>query len=62
MSQSTLNIKQNSANYKLDPLNQQAPLFKYKYLEKTLDPAKPNPENLENYRTVTIKCLIRGCT
>ncbi|KAH9205000.1 hypothetical protein DL95DRAFT_105316 [Leptodontidium sp. 2 PMI_412] len=62
MSQSTLNIKQNSVDFKLEPLNQQAPLFKYKYLEKTLDPAKPNPEKLENYRTVTIKCLVKGCT
>ncbi|KAH6711911.1 hypothetical protein BKA61DRAFT_578337 [Leptodontidium sp. MPI-SDFR-AT-0119] len=28
---------------------------------KTLNPPKENPENIENYRTVTIKCLRPSC-
>ncbi|KAH6716507.1 hypothetical protein BKA61DRAFT_655233 [Leptodontidium sp. MPI-SDFR-AT-0119] len=56
-----LNIKQNSAEFELDPLDLQPPLFKFKYLLKTLDKAKPNPEKLEDYRTVTVRCLVRGC-
>ncbi|PVH68798.1 hypothetical protein DL98DRAFT_522531, partial [Cadophora sp. DSE1049] len=50
MSQSTsiaLNIKQNSAEFELDPLDLQPPLFKFKYLLKTLNKANPNPEKLE---------------
>ncbi|PVH75567.1 hypothetical protein DL98DRAFT_518561 [Cadophora sp. DSE1049] len=64
MSQPTsiaLNIKQNSAEFELDPLDLQPLLFKFKYLLKTLDRAKPNPEKLEDYRTVTVRCLVRGC-
>ena len=41
-------------------IENQPPIFKLKYLEKILDPAKSNPENPENYRTVTIRCLYKG--
>lgn len=57
----SLNIKQNRPDFKLEPLENQLPLFKYKYLSKALDPPKENPEDLSNYRTVTVKCLYNGC-
>ena len=55
-----LNLKQNQPDFELDSLNNQALIFKYNYLSKTLDPPKANPEILSNYQTVTIKCLFRG--
>jgi hypothetical protein len=55
------NIKQNRDDFELDPLNLQPPLFRYGYLSKTLDPPKSNPEDTSNYRTVTVKCLFKGC-
>jgi hypothetical protein len=64
MSQATsisLNIEQNSPDFKLEPLDQQPPLFKYKLLEKTLDDPHENPEYINNYRTVTVKCLYKYC-
>ena len=61
-SQYTLNIQQNQADFTLEPLNEQPPLFKFQYLSKTLDPPKSNPEDLSGYRTVTIRCLYRGYT
>jgi hypothetical protein len=57
----TLNIEQNSPDFELEPLESQSALFKYKYLSKTLDKAKEYPERIENFRSVTIKCLIKGC-
>ena len=55
-----LNLKQNQPDFELDSLDNQALIFKYSYLSKTLDSSKANPEILSNYRTVTIKCLFRG--
>ena len=57
MSQSSsiaLNLKQNSIDFKLKPIKNQPPLFKYKFISKVLDPPNNNPEDL---RTVTIRCL-----
>ncbi len=56
-----LNIKQNREDFELDSLDLQPPIFRYGYLSKTLDPLKENLEDLKNYRTVTIKCLFKGC-
>ena len=61
MSQSlstALNIRQNRLDFILEPIETQAPLFKYKLVSKVLDPPKDNPEDL---RTVTIRCLFPGC-
>ena len=33
-----LNLTQNHPEFKLKPINEQAPLFKKSYLRKTLDP------------------------
>ncbi|KAH9205865.1 hypothetical protein DL95DRAFT_397310, partial [Leptodontidium sp. 2 PMI_412] len=52
------NIKQNAEDFKLDPLELQAPIFRLKYLKKELEKRKSNPELLENYRTITITCLM----
>ncbi len=54
-----LNIEQNSPDFRLEPLDQQPSIFKYKLFKKTLDNAKENPKNINNYRTVTIKCLYK---
>jgi hypothetical protein len=56
-----LNILQNLEDFELEPISKQAPLFKFGYALKTLDPPKSNPEDLNNYRTVTVKCLYKGC-
>jgi hypothetical protein len=61
-SSAKLNLIQNSPEFKLEPLEEQSSIFKEKLLEKILDPLKNNPEEPSNYRTVTVKCLIRGCT
>ena len=53
-----LNISQNKEDFKLPSLEDQPRLFKYKYLEKILNPPQ---ENIENTRTYTIKCLVQGC-
>ena len=55
-----LNLKQNQADFELESLDNQVPIFKYRYLSKTLDPPKENPEILSNYRTVTIKYLFKS--
>jgi hypothetical protein len=63
MSQQTsikLNILQNKEDFELDPVSNQAPIFKLGFIKKTLDPPKANPENLNNYRTVTVTCLFKG--
>ena len=49
-----LNLKQNSINFKLEPIKNQPPLFKYKFVSKVLDPLNDNPEDL---RTVIVRCL-----
>jgi hypothetical protein len=57
MSQSSsiaLNLKQNSIDFELEPIENQPPLFKYEFLSKVLDPLNNNPMGL---RTVTIRCL-----
>ena len=61
MSQSSLialNLKQNSINFELEPIENQPPLFKYEFLSKVLDPPNDDPMDL---RTVTIRCLFTGC-
>jgi hypothetical protein len=58
---SKLNIAQNSPSFELEPLDKQPPIFKKGLFSKVLDPPKKNPELLENYRTVTIKCLAPNC-
>ena len=60
MSQSSsiaLNLKQNSINFKLEPIENQPLLFKYKFISKVLDPLN---DNLEEPRIVTIRCLFTG--
>jgi hypothetical protein len=59
--QMQLVLAQNSPDFELEPLENQASLFKFKYLSKVLDPRHPNPVNLDDYRIVTVKCLIKGC-
>ena len=57
MSQSssiTLNLKQNSINFELEPIENQPPLFKYKFLSKVLDPLN---NDLMDLRIVIIRCL-----
>jgi len=54
-------LAQNLPDFELEPLENQASLFKFKYLFKVLDPRHLNPVNLNNYRTITVKCLIKGC-
>jgi hypothetical protein len=56
-----LNITQNQSDFRLSSLENLAPIFKYELFSKTLDPPKDNPELIDNYRTVTIKCLQQGC-
>ena len=56
-----LNLEQNQPTFELEPLERALLLFKEKLLSKTLDPPKENPEDPKNYRTVTIKCLFKGC-
>ena len=55
-----LNIKQNRDDFELEPLDLQAPIFKYDYLLKTLNPPNPNPEELSNYQIVIVKCLYKN--
>lgn len=52
-----LNISQNKESFKLI-LENQPPLFRYKYLEKILSPIQEDPEKS---RKCTVKCLVRGC-
>lgn len=54
-----INLTQNNLDFKLKPLDEQAPLFKKGYLKKTLNPIKEDPEDT---RTCTIRCLVRGCS
>jgi hypothetical protein len=56
-----LNRLQNASDFTLPLLENSPPIFKYELFSKTLDPPKENPERPENYRTVTIKCLYKGC-
>jgi hypothetical protein len=61
MSQSSLvklNLAQNHPDFKLEPIIQQATLFKFQLLKKTLNPIQ---EDLTQPRTYTIKCLVKGC-
>ena len=57
-----LNIAQNYPDFELEPIEQQPLIFKKLLFSKTLDPPKENPELIENYRTVTIKCLYPNCS
>jgi hypothetical protein len=58
--QMQLVLAQNSLDFELEPLENQASLFKFKYLFKVLDLRHPNLVDLNDYRTVTVKCLIKG--
>jgi hypothetical protein len=51
------NLTQNRDDFELEPLEEQPPLFRLKYLERILDPLQEDPEDT---RTCTIKCLVRG--
>jgi len=44
-----LNIKQNWLDFALEPLEEQPPIFKFKYCSKTLNKPKDNPEDLKGY-------------
>ena len=59
--QMQLVLAQNSPNFELKLLKNQASLFKFKYLSKVLDPKHPNLVNIDDYCTVTVKYLIKGC-
>lgn len=54
-------FNENQADFKLRPISKEPPLFKYKYLKKELDPRHPNPIGLDDYRTVTVTCLMPNC-
>jgi hypothetical protein len=56
-----LNILQNQEDFKLEPVSQQVFIFKFGLIKKTLDPPKDNPEDINNFRTVTVICLFKGC-
>jgi hypothetical protein len=61
MSQSTgakYNRLQNHPDFELEPIINQAPLFKFQYLKKTLNPIQEDPDNM---RTCTVKCLVKSC-
>jgi hypothetical protein len=57
-----LNILQNKEDFQLEPILKQPPIFKLSLIKKTLDSPKTNPENINNYQTVTVRCLFKGCT
>jgi hypothetical protein len=55
-----LNIAQNLPDFQLD--EESSPIiFKKGLFSKILNPLKENPEDINNYRTVTIKCLRPNC-
>ena len=56
-----LNIAQNHPDFKLEPIEKQALIFKKGLFSKTLNLIKENPELVENYRIVIIKCLYSSC-
>jgi len=56
-----LYIQQNKPDFKLDPLDKQLLIFRFKYFSKTLEPLKENPNKDDDFRLVTIKCLFFGC-
>jgi hypothetical protein len=58
--QMQLVLAQNLLDFELELLENQASLFKFKYLFKILDPRHLNLVDLNNYCTVTVKCLIKG--
>jgi hypothetical protein len=54
-----LNILQNEEDFKLKPVSQQALIFKFGLIKKILNPPKDNSNDINNFRTVTIKCLFK---
>ena len=56
-----LNIVQNNPTFELEPIEEQSIIFKKKLFSKVLNAIKSEPEKLENYRTVIVKCLYTGC-
>jgi len=57
-----LNILQNKEDFELEPISKQPPIFKLSFIKKTLDSPKANLEDINNYQTVTVSCLFKGCT
>ena len=51
------NLIQNREDFSLEALNDQPSLFRFKYLEKVLDPPQEDPEDI---RICTVKCLVQG--
>jgi len=58
----TLNKEQNHPDFKLEPLSESPLIFREKLFSKVLDPRKEDPEDINNFRTVTIKCLYPSCS
>jgi hypothetical protein len=55
-----LNILQNKEDFSLNPIKQQAPIFKLRFIKKVLNPPNNNPKSITSYRIVTISCLFKG--
>ncbi len=53
----SLNIRQNQPDFQLEDLEDSPTIFREKLFSKVLD-----PEKLENFQTVTIKYLQKGCS
>ena len=56
-----LNITQNSLTFEFEPIKEQSIIFKKNLFSKVLNAVKSEPQRLENYRTVIVKCLYPGC-
>jgi hypothetical protein len=59
--QMQLVLAQNSLDFELELLENQALLFKFEYLSKVLNLKHPNPVDLNDYCTIIVKCLIKSC-
>ena len=57
-----LNKLQNQDDFVLELLEEVPIIFRESLFSKTLDNPKDNPENINNYRSITIKCLYKNCT
>ena len=58
LTQAKYNRLQNSPDFELEPIENQALIFKNQLLKKTLNPIQEDPNNP---RMCTVKCLIKGC-
>jgi hypothetical protein len=54
------NLNQNRKDFSLRPFKIQAPVFKYKLFERTLNSIKGDPFDPNNIRTCIVKCLYKG--